>query len=59
MYQGMLLRKARSWFTGYNSNIEGHEYGNMRDNIYNGGGPKYASLLSQMADKDYEGLHFL
>jgi hypothetical protein len=54
----MLLRKARSWFTGYNSNLEGHEYGNMRYNIYNGGGPKYASMLSDMADKDYQGLHF-
>ena len=58
LYQGMLLRKARSWFTGYNSNLEGHEYGNMRYNIYNGGGPKYASMLSEMADKDYQGLHF-
>jgi cation diffusion facilitator CzcD-associated flavoprotein CzcO len=58
LYQGMLLRKARSWFTGYNSNLEGHEYGNMRYNIYNGGGPKYASMLSDMADKDYQGLHF-
>jgi cation diffusion facilitator CzcD-associated flavoprotein CzcO len=58
LYQGMLLRKARSWFTGYNSKLEGHEYGNMRYNIYNGGGPKYASMLSEMADKDYQGLHF-
>jgi cation diffusion facilitator CzcD-associated flavoprotein CzcO len=58
LYQGMLLRKARSWFTGYNSNLEGHEYGNMRYNIYNGGGPKYASMLSDMADKDYQGLYF-
>ena len=58
LYQGMLLRKARSWFTGYNSNLEGHEYGNMRYNIYNGGGPKYANMLSDVASKDYEGLHF-
>lgn len=58
LYQGMLLRKARSWFTGYNSNLEGHEYGNMRYNIYNGGGPKYAGMLADMADKDYEGLSF-
>ncbi|MDB2416300.1 NAD(P)/FAD-dependent oxidoreductase [Pseudomonadales bacterium] len=58
LYQGMLLRKARSWFTGYNSNLEGREYGNMRYNIYNGGGPKYASMLSDMADKDYQGLYF-
>ncbi|MDG1124299.1 MAG: NAD(P)/FAD-dependent oxidoreductase [Pseudomonadales bacterium] len=58
LYKGMLLRNARSWFTGYNSNLQGHEYGNMRYNIYNGGGPKYATMLSDMADKDYQGLHF-
>ena len=58
MYQGMLLRNARSWFTGYNSNIEGHEYGNMRYNIYNGGGPKYSELLWNVAGDDYRGLQF-
>jgi cation diffusion facilitator CzcD-associated flavoprotein CzcO len=58
MYEGLLLRNAKSWFTGYNSNIVGHEHGKMRYNIYNGGGPKYASILSEMVDKDYEGVHF-
>ena len=58
MYEGLLLRNAKSWFTGYNSNIAGHEHGKMRYNIYNGGGPKYASILSEMVDKDYEGVHF-
>jgi cation diffusion facilitator CzcD-associated flavoprotein CzcO len=56
MYQGLLLRKAKSWITGYNSNIEGHEYGKTRYNIYNGGGPKYAKTLKQVAESGYEGL---
>ena len=25
MYAGVLLRKAKSWFTGYNSNVECHD----------------------------------
>ena len=58
MYQGMLLRNAKSWFTGYNSNIEGHEHGKMRYNIYNGGGPRYARMLKEMADNGYEGMYF-
>ena len=58
MYQGMLLRNAKSWFTGYNSNIEGHEHGKMRYNIYNGGGPRYARMLKEAAANDYEGMYF-
>ena len=49
MYSVMLMRKAKSWFTGYNSNVAGHEYGRMRYNIYNGGGPKYAQWLRDVA----------
>lgn len=56
MYQGLLLRKAQSWITGYNSNLAGHEYGKMRYNIYNGGGPKYAKTLKQVEDDNYRGL---
>ena len=58
MYQGMLLRHAKSWFTGYNSNIEGHEHGKMRYNIYNGGGPRYARMLREAAENGYEGMYF-
>jgi len=57
-YSGALLRNAKSFFTGYNSNVEGHEYGKTRYNIYNGGVPRYASMLSEMADNDYEDVHF-
>ena len=58
MYKGALLRKAKSFFTGYNSNIKGHEYGKTRYNIYNGGVPKYANMVNEVADNNYEGVHF-
>jgi cation diffusion facilitator CzcD-associated flavoprotein CzcO len=58
MYEPFLLRKAKSWITGYNSNLEGHEYGKMRLNIYNGGGPKYTSIIQDEASKDYPGIEF-
>ena len=58
MYQGLLLRKAKSWITGYNSNVEGHEYGKTRYNIYNGGGPKYAKTLRRTAESNYDGVSF-
>jgi cation diffusion facilitator CzcD-associated flavoprotein CzcO len=57
-YEPLLLRKAKSWITGYNSNLEGHEYGKTRYNIYNGGGPRYASRLQEVADDDYAGITF-
>ena len=58
MYKGALLRKAKSFFTGYNSNIEGHEYGKTRYNIYNGGVPRYANIVNEVAENDYEGVNF-
>jgi cation diffusion facilitator CzcD-associated flavoprotein CzcO len=58
MYAGLLLRKAKSWITGYNSNLDGHEYGHTRYNIYNGGGPKYAQRLHDVASSDYSGISF-
>jgi cation diffusion facilitator CzcD-associated flavoprotein CzcO len=58
MYQKLLMRKARSWFTGYNSNVEGHEAGRIRYFIYNGGMPKYRKIIEGIADMGYEGLAF-
>ncbi|MEM7543084.1 MAG: NAD(P)/FAD-dependent oxidoreductase [Pseudomonadota bacterium] len=58
MYKPLLLRKAKSWITGYNSNVDGHEYGKTRYNIYNGGGPKYAKRLAEVAASNYEGIDF-
>jgi cation diffusion facilitator CzcD-associated flavoprotein CzcO len=56
MYAMMLMRKAKSWFTGYNSNVPGHEHGRVRYFVYNGGAPKYVSRIRDVAAKGYEGI---
>ena len=58
MYAIMLMRKAKSWFTGYNSNVPGHEYGKTRYLVYNGGTPKYVAAITDVAQKGYEGIVF-
>jgi cation diffusion facilitator CzcD-associated flavoprotein CzcO len=58
MYSMMLMRKAKSWFTGYNSNVPGHEQGRIRYFVYNGGAPKYVSTINKVADSGYEGIVF-
>jgi cation diffusion facilitator CzcD-associated flavoprotein CzcO len=58
MYSAMLMRKAKSWFTGYNSNVPGHEHGKIRYLVYNGGSPKYVSRINEVAANSYEGIVF-
>lgn len=58
MYAMMLMRKAKSWFTGYNSNVPGHEAGRVRYFVYNGGAPKYVARINEVAAKGYEGIAF-
>ncbi len=58
MYSMMLMRKAQGWFTGYNSNIDGHEAGNIRYLVYNGGAPKYKRHIDEIADGGYRELTF-
>ena len=58
MYAIMLMRKAKSWFTGYNSNIPGHEHGKVRYFVYNGGTPKYVGAINDVVAKGYEGIVF-
>ena len=58
MYSVMLMRKAQSWFTGYNSNVDGHEAGKVRYFVYNGGTPKYVATLNEVAEKGYEEISF-
>jgi cation diffusion facilitator CzcD-associated flavoprotein CzcO len=58
MYSMMLMRKAKSWFTGYNSNVPGHEQGRIRYFVYNGGAPKYVSTINKVAESGYEGIIF-
>ncbi|MBM3645228.1 MAG: NAD(P)/FAD-dependent oxidoreductase [Alphaproteobacteria bacterium] len=56
MYSMMLMRKAKGWFTGYNSNVAGHEEGKVRYFVYNGGSPKYVSRINDCAARGYDGV---
>jgi cation diffusion facilitator CzcD-associated flavoprotein CzcO len=58
MYAEMLMRKAKSWFTGYNSNVPGHEQGRIRYFVYNGGSPKYVKTINEIVASGYDGLVF-
>jgi hypothetical protein len=59
MYSLVLMRKAKSWFTGYNSNIAGREHGKTRYMVYNGGMVRYASYVRAEAENGYQKLSFL
>ncbi len=58
MYSTMLMRKAKGWFTGYNSNVEGHEQGRVRYFVYNGGSPKFRATITDVASEGYTGIVF-
>ena len=55
-YEGLLLTDVKSWFTGYNSNVDGHD--KTRYLVYFGGAPEYRKRLTEIAEKDYEGFQF-
>ena len=57
-YNGLLLNKAQSWITGYNSNLDGHEYGHTRYNIFATGGAEYAKHLKAAAEGNYRAISF-
>jgi len=52
LYSGLLLRRARSWFTGYNANVGRTA---VRHLIYNGGAPRYRERLAEVAAEGYAG----
>jgi cation diffusion facilitator CzcD-associated flavoprotein CzcO len=56
LYAPLLLRNARSWFTGYNSNGEGHD--KIRYLMYNGGAPRYRERLAEVVADGYTGFRF-
>jgi hypothetical protein len=58
MYEIMLMRKAKGWFTGYNSNVAGHEEGTIRYFVYNGGTPKFVGIINDVAAKNYPEIEF-
>ncbi|MGB1880032.1 MAG: flavin-containing monooxygenase [Gammaproteobacteria bacterium] len=57
-YDGLLINKAQSWITGYNSNLDGHEYGNTRYNIFATGGAEYAKHLEHASAGAYAAIDF-
>jgi cation diffusion facilitator CzcD-associated flavoprotein CzcO len=57
-YEIMLMRKAKSWFTGYNSNVAGHEEGTVRYFLYNGGTPKFLAIIDDVAANGYQEIAF-
>ena len=58
MYSMVLMRNAKSWFTGYNSNVDGHEHGKTRYLVYNGGVPRFVRRLNEVADGGYAEIDF-
>lgn len=54
LYKNLLLRNARSWFTGYNENVPGRD--RKRNMIYNGGAPRYRKTLARVESGGYAGL---
>ncbi|HSG88793.1 MAG TPA: NAD(P)/FAD-dependent oxidoreductase [Pseudomonadales bacterium] len=55
-YERILLRRSKGWFTGYNSNVEGHEEGTIRYQAYFGTAPRYAARIAQVAADGYPGI---
>ncbi len=53
-----LWTMAQSWITGYNSNVEGHEYGNTRYNIFAAGVVEYTKHLDTEASSQFQGIDF-
>jgi cation diffusion facilitator CzcD-associated flavoprotein CzcO len=55
-YERLLLRNAKSWFTGYNENIPGRD--RKRHVMYNGGLPRFRENLAAVAADDYPTFEF-
>ncbi len=55
-HEKLLLRSSQGWFTGYNSNVAGHEAGTVRYQAYFGTAPKYNALLAESRASGYEGI---
>jgi len=52
----LLLRKAKSWFNGFNSNIDGHDKHQPKPYVYVGGNPRLGKRLAEVRDDDYAGV---
>jgi len=52
-YEGSLIATARTWFTGDNANVDGHDV--LRHMVYLGGAPAYRQRLKDEVDSGYAG----
>lgn len=52
-HERLLMRNARSWFTGYNTNLRGTE--KPRHLMYLGGAPRFRERIDEVARHGYEG----
>ncbi|MBT3563968.1 MAG: hypothetical protein HN493_08505 [Gammaproteobacteria bacterium] len=55
-YEGSMIANTKSWFTGYNTNVEGHDI--LRHMIYLEGAPAYRQKLNEVKDEGYRGFNF-
>jgi cation diffusion facilitator CzcD-associated flavoprotein CzcO len=55
-HERLLLRRSKGWFTGYNSNVDGHSEGTVRYQAYFGGVPRYSQLVAEAAAAGYPAL---
>jgi cation diffusion facilitator CzcD-associated flavoprotein CzcO len=55
-FERMLARRSKGWFTGYNSNVAGHEEGTIRYQAYFGGVPRYTAFVTEVAAAGYRGV---
>ena len=52
-HERMLFRRSKGWFTGYNSNVEGHQEGKVRYQAYFGGAPRYSTAIDRAVAEGY------
>jgi cation diffusion facilitator CzcD-associated flavoprotein CzcO len=52
-HERMLFRRSKGWFTGYNSNVAGHNEGTVRYQAYFGGAPRYVAVIEQAQAAGY------
>ncbi|MDG2114300.1 MAG: cyclohexanone monooxygenase, partial [Actinomycetota bacterium] len=55
-HERMLFRRSKGWFTGYNSNVAGHEEGKIRYQAFFGGAPRYTAVIEECVANGYSGI---
>mgnify|MGYP003335391366 FL=1 len=56
-HERMLFRRSKGWFTGYNSNVAGHEEGKVRYQAYFGGAPRYTTAINRAKADGYPAIN--